>query len=112
MTGIVRRYYRCSRPLCSSQATNGTRPPHPTPPRTPSEERRQDVYGRAGPRANRKNLFPQDPTACHDPSHQHRTVVPIPEANPENVLNRPATSRKRPHVDVPPLSNPTTTNGR
>lgn len=101
---------RCSRPLCSSQAT--TDPPHTgPPPPTTSLRRHQMRYGthddpkahpdqqhphtgdtttRAHPETTTNRLFPQDPTACqaHPPANQLRSLPPttrtdgVLEANP------------------------------
>ena len=49
---------RCSRPLCSSQDTDGTMPQGP-----PSGRPRQQAVRVS---AHRKRLLPQDPTVCSD----------------------------------------------
>jgi hypothetical protein len=115
---------RCSRPLCSSQATTGHQHPHPSAyphhPRTSadhasgSSERYQPAATRAPPPPAGKNktrsdperttfrLFPQDPTAC--------PANPSPAANRSHPEPRRAwrtrspPARKPAIVDVPPSS--------
>ena len=115
---------RCSRPLCSSQATTGHQHPHPSaypPPRHPSgtravsgsSERYQPAATRARPppageRKTRSDperttfrLFPQDPTACPaDPSPA--TIRSHP--TPKDRRTRSPPARKPATVDVPPSS--------
>ena len=89
---------RCSRPLCSSQATTGTSTLTPAPTHTPalahqcvggSSERYQPAATRAPPPPTGEDktrsdperttfrLFPQDPTACQaDPPFTRRTPFP------------------------------------
>jgi hypothetical protein len=107
---------RCSRPLCSSQATTGHQHPHPSaypPPRHPSgtravsgsSERYQPAATRTHPTPSGANrvrsdperttfrLFPQDPTACPaDPQPQQPPFPPDPKVG---VLG--ATSSKAGH---------------
>ena len=61
-------YRRCSRPLCSSQDTDGTMPQGP-----PSGRPLNRPHESAPP----KRLPPQDPTVC-SPSEAIRTLVPSP----------------------------------
>jgi hypothetical protein len=114
---------RCSRPLCSSQATTGTSTLTPAPTHTPmhthqcvggSSERYQPAATRTHPTptgADRVRsdpdettfrLFPQDPTACPaDPSPA--TIRSHPETRrPWRTRSPPA--RKPATVDVPPSS--------
>jgi hypothetical protein len=102
---------RCSRPLCSSQATTGTSTPTPAPTHTPmlahqcvdgSTERYQPAATRAPPPptgsdATRSDperttfrLFPQDPTAC--PANPQPQQPPFPPDPKVGVLG--ATSSK------------------
>ena len=69
---IDRRTQRCSRPLCSSQATNRHQPhTHHTP--TP----RRQFDGRSAHQTKQKtHLFPQDPTACHSPHTRPEPALP------------------------------------
>src|SRR5450631_2286979 len=66
---IDRRTQRCSRPLCSSQATNRHQPtPHHTPTHSPEEPHPSSLMERPARQKKQKtHLSPQDPTACHDP---------------------------------------------
>ena len=121
-TKIIQK--RCSRPLCSSQATTGTStltpaPTHHTRP-VPgframggSSERYQPAATRTHPTptgADRVRsdpdettfrLFPQDPTACPaDPQPQQHPFPPDPKVG---VLGA-TSSTSRPTVDVPPSS--------
>jgi hypothetical protein len=114
---------RCSRPLCSSQATTGTSTLTPAPTPTPmhqhqrasgSTRRYQPAATRTRPTPSGANrvrsdpdettfrLFPQDPTACPaDPSPA--TIRSHPETRrPWRTRSPPA--RKPATVDVPPSS--------
>jgi len=120
-TKIIQK--RCSRPLCSSQATTGTSTLTPAPTHTPalahqcvggSTERYQPAATRAPPPPTGEEgtrsdpdettfrLFPQDPTACPaDPS-----PMPI-RSHPETRRpwrTRSPPARKPATVDVPPSS--------
>ena len=89
---------RCSRPLCSSQATTGNQHPHPSAyPHTRrrasgSSERYQpaatrtstpptgETPTRSDPERTTFRLFPQDPTACPtDPQPQQPPFPPDPK---------------------------------
>lgn len=120
-TKIIQK--RCSRPLCSSQATTGTSTLTPAPTHTPalahqcvggSSERYQPAATRTHPTPSGATcvrsdpdeatfrLFPQDPTACPaDPSPA--TIRSHPETRrPWRTKSPPA--RKPATVDVPPSS--------
>ena len=120
-TKIIQK--RCSRPLCSSQATTGTSTLTPAPTHTPalahqcvggSTERYQPAATRAPPPpagedATRSDperttfrLFPQDPTACPaNPSPA--TIRSHPEPR-KAWRTRSPPARKPATVDVPPSS--------
>ena len=105
-TKIIQK--RCSRPLCSSQATTGTSTLTPAPTHTPalthrrvggSSERYQPAATRthptpsgatcvrSDPERTTFRLFPQDPTACPaDPSPATNRSHPEPEG--PDVLGR------------------------
>jgi hypothetical protein len=77
-------YRRCSRPLCSSQDTDGTM-------------RRDPPTGRPRPQAVRvsaleKRLLPQDPTVCSEPFPPQALVPQLPRG--EERTNRVARERK------------------
>jgi len=77
-------YRRCSRPLCSSQDTDGTM-------------RRDLPSGRSHPQAVRvsaleKRLLPQDPTVCSESLSRQALVPQLPRR--EERTNRVALARK------------------
>jgi len=97
---------RCSRPLCSSQATGGDPPkPAPTPTTrsgsTAGEPRKHPQRVPVKVR-DEKRPFPQDPTACQ--------AAPPHERRPPRRLHKGASSttnvakRDGQLVDVPPMS--------
>jgi hypothetical protein len=79
---IHRRTQRCSRPLYSSQATN-RHPPHTHHlPASPSKRRAGGLMEGEPAEDNRSRnsrphgLFPQDPTACHEPHPNPQPAFP------------------------------------
>ena len=93
---------RCSRPLCSSQDTDGTMPQDP-----PTGGPREQAVRVS---AHRKRLLPQDPTVCSE-SSPSQALVPRPprgertnRAAPEMRPNSQCSTRKhgRPGERMPP----------
>lgn len=98
---------RCSRPLCSSQATTGSHPPRRLP-STPQGARRfirtrrarrpehqnttpQGDTRRSAPRQQPQRLFPQDPTACQaDPPTSRHPFPPAPKRDVLGAADRQA----------------------
>ena len=111
---------RCSRPLCSSQATTGHRihTPAPTPTRgsgttsqtrpagqDPTTNPHRDRSPGRSPKFTTFRLFPQDPTACQADPEPRRSSRSLPTASGRRTR---ATTGTRPAiVDVPPSSTTT-----
>jgi hypothetical protein len=91
---------RCSRPLCSSQTTNGTPPPHPP---THAEEDDDPQKNRPDSPTTARSI-PQDPTVClSQPTHQHPTF----HTNPTGPVVLTSTDEPADQlVDVPLVSIP------
>ncbi len=97
---------RCSRPLCSSQVTGGSRSPtaaHPWQPRSRPAQNQPcptPPTGEAGPKESEPRPNPQDSTACQadpfptPPFHAAAATVLGEAGEPTDQL-----------VNVPPLSN-------
>jgi hypothetical protein len=85
---------RCSRPLCSSQATGGD-PPKPAPtPTTRSGstagEPRKHPHSGAREGSNEKRPFPQDPTACQAAPLTTPASTPTPQGSRQYYQRREA----------------------
>jgi hypothetical protein len=105
------RQKRCSRPLCSSQDTNGNPPTtaahHPTP--KPQTKNGRTTKGRPTKKPHHQphGLIPQDPTTCLSTTQPH---PPLPHPH-HNTLQRKQyygrhTLDEYPLADAPLMSSP------
>jgi hypothetical protein len=110
------RFTRCSRPLCSSQTTTPSHPPHAHPGNQPC-----NVYGLGHARDNRNNVHQAPPQGCpmscclrtqqcaKDPNTPTDRFFPTRKRAYSNRRGRFRTGPQ--FVDIPPMSARRTTQG-